>query len=130
MPETTDAYINEDELANHPANIYLFVKQQGNWFVEIASYLTRRAGKAYYELITGGSDMLNLLSHGNERITLKMDTDPFECNYILQQLPQKDGSYYMLKSISGRRLKMKLLLSDVILLLFGDLPKTVYIKCL
>ncbi|MEI6949261.1 DUF6717 family protein [Paraflavisolibacter sp. H34] len=113
-------------------NTHTFSKQDDSWYLKVNESSQAGGSQAYLPMETGRDTILDFLSRGKNKVTLSMDTEPFEGAELLSleeicDAP-KGGGYYLLHRFKGRLINKKVWLCDTALFLFGDVPERIYVK--
>ena len=112
-------------------NTHTFIKEQGDWYIDFPHYLQEFNG-SFIAQIEGSDDLLELLSGGNETVTIAADTRPFEKAMELELVAHDDTAAdtgcYRIRNQQGKLIPCELWLSDVPLFIFGELPERIYIR--
>jgi hypothetical protein len=113
-------------------NIYTFIKKDGNWQLQFSNHTYKDGSDAYVPLEDGADTMLNLLSAGENEVSILMEKEPFENADVLelQQTcePFLAGGYYLLHEYNGKVVDYPMWLSDVPKVVFGTIPQKIYFK--
>lgn len=113
-------------------NIYTFVKKNGGWKVYSSSHSSPERNYTGMPRVEGAETILNFMSAGANKVTLAMNTEPFEQASTLELLqscqPFLDGGYYVLREYEGKEINYQMWLSDVTRYIFGDIPDKIYIR--
>jgi hypothetical protein len=80
----------------------------------------------------GAETMLNLMSEGEGRVVLALNTEPFENASSMELLqicqPFLEGGYYSLREFEGKQINYKIWLCDVPKYVFGNFPEKIYVR--
>lgn len=113
-------------------NSYTFIKKDGNWQLQFSNHTYKEGSDTYILLAEGADTMLNLLSAGENEVSVLMEKEPFENADVLelQQTcePFLTGGYYLLHEYNGKVIDHSMWLSDVPKVVFGTLPEKIYFK--
>lgn len=120
-------------VSNHPERCaYTFIKDQDHWFLSAPEHAHERDHSAVSVLSDGVHRLLDFVARGRNKVTLTMDTEPFEGADLLELTElgsaDKGGGYYRLFSRMGKQIIQALWLCDITLHVFGDIPERIYIR--
>lgn len=112
-------------------NTYTFIKKNGSW-----QLLHHKAGthrKEPLPLDDGSNSLLNLLADGNDKVKLRLTTEPFKDAQELELLqscqPFLEGGYYRMRQDNkGTENSCQLWVSDVTKYVFGAVPDRIYVR--
>ncbi|MDB5252056.1 MAG: hypothetical protein JWP27_1225, partial [Flaviaesturariibacter sp.] len=81
-------------------------------------------------MVAGADTLLDKFAGGALRVTLDIDTQPFEGGDELEGLRPSSlgGGDYLLRSFNGTPTAHQLWLCDVTLFVFGNLPPRIYVR--
>jgi hypothetical protein len=113
-------------------NTYTFVKKDGRWHVDAPTYLQQGGNTDDLAMTYGADAMLNLMSNGNDSVTLTLNTEPFDNADVLELVqtckPFMEGGYYSMNKHNGAPINYNMWLHDVTRFVFGDTPDKIYIR--
>ena len=113
-------------------NTYTFFRKNGGWHVNLPTSRIRSKKKECLDLVEGADSMLNLMSDGKDKVTLALNTEPFENAELLELLstcqPFLEGGYYLMREHDGKQINYEMWICDVTRLAFGDTPEKVYVR--
>jgi len=106
--------------------VYDFYKESsGNWYIDLPNY---PGPKADLQMVGGADEMLDMISEGEERVAIYISdvnsSVPKDCDKLIfkgKSLVDGGGANYTWN-------KMNVWLCPVTKFVFGDYPKTIYIK--
>ena len=110
---------------------YTFIKKRGQWFLNLPLDL-REFNETPYAHVENAGGALDEIAAGENRLSLKMDVKPLKSASVLElegfsETKGMEG-FYRLRTNEGRLLKNHLPLSDLSLLLYGELPDCIYLR--
>jgi hypothetical protein len=112
-------------------NKYSFTKEHGTWYINLKHDLSI-FNKSDFAVLEGSNSLLDYLSNEKKKISLSIDTIPFDkaLQLDLKQMcdDPRGGAYYELRDHRGRVLQEDLWLSDIPLFVFGDIPDHIFIR--
>ena len=116
-----------------PMKTHTFYKEEhGGWFIDLPEYLQQGGSKGDLAMVAGADTMLDRIASGANRVTISIDTKPFENADELKLLevcaPSMGGGYYLMKSFEGKQVNQQMWLCDVTNFVFGYLPEKIYVK--
>lgn len=96
----------------------------GRWFIVLPEW---EGEHDELEMVMGADTMLDIIAQGNDDVHLTLSIEPFEnYDYILTLKEEiYEGGTYDLK---GRYVSFEIWLCHVTKFVFGEMPKTLYIK--
>jgi hypothetical protein len=110
---------------------FTFIKKDDIWFID-HSERNELGIKADCEAIAGADDILDMLARNKKRVTITMDTLPFDRADELELIElcdaPKGGGYYLVRTFRGREINRKIWLCDSTLLLLGEMPERLYVR--
>lgn len=113
-------------------NAYTFVKKNGHWHIDSPEYLQQGGNTVDLTMASGADSMLNLMSAGNDSVTLTLNTEPFDNADVLELLqtcqPFMEGGYYTMSLHNGQPANYDMWLYDVPRFVFGDTPNKIYVR--
>jgi hypothetical protein len=117
----------------HPErSAYTFIKEDNHWYITAPEHSSPEDRSAYSVLSDGVHRLLDFVARGRKKVTLTMDTEPFDGADLLELTalgsPTEGGGYYRLFSRMGKLIAQTLWLCDISLLVFGDIPERIYIR--
>lgn len=111
---------------------FTFVKEENHWYISVPEDTHEHDRSAFSLLSDGVHRLLDFVARGRNKVTLTLDTEPFEGADVLELTelgsPEKGGGYYRLFSRMGKLIAQTLWLCDISLLVFGDIPERIYIR--
>ncbi|MDB5205257.1 MAG: hypothetical protein JWR72_332 [Flavisolibacter sp.] len=124
---------NEQTTQKHPnaeVKIYSFLREDGRWYINLTEFENQGWTKNDLELVDGGHKLLNKIAHGMNKVTLQLSTEPFDGADVLELVDQceapKGGGIYLMESCRGEA--SFIWICDIALLVFGDMPDTIYVR--
>jgi hypothetical protein len=110
---------------------YTFIKKKGQWFLNLPLNL-REFNETTYTHVENAGGALDEMASGENQLSLSMDVKPLKSALVLELegFPTADGveGFYQLRNNKGLLLKNHLPLSDLSLLLYGELPEHIYLR--
>lgn len=109
---------------------YTFTKLDGAWFITLPAVL-REYNKTDFTLVEREGGALDEIAGGISRVAVYLDRKPFEKALVLELETFVDAvelGYYRLYNGEGNLLKEHLPLSELSLLLYGELPERIYLQ--
>lgn len=111
---------------------FTFVKEDNHWYISAQEDTHEHDRSAFSLLSDGVHRLLDFVARGRNKVTLTLDTEPFEGADLLELTelgaPDQGGGYYRLFSRMGKLIAQALWLCDISLLVFGDIPERIYIR--
>lgn len=112
---------------------HTFYKESyGTWYIDLPEYLKQGGSKSDLAMIAGADTMLEIVAGGNDRVTIKMDLNPFDGADELQLLrlcePSSGGGYYLMQTFEGKSINQEMWLCAVTEFIFRKMPEHIYIK--
>lgn len=101
-----------------------YKEADGKWYVDLPEWLGE---KDELEMVMGADTMLDLLSHFTDEVTVRFSTEPFE-NYdytMVLRVEEYEGATY---ELTRNGVTFDVWLCHVTKFVFGEFPKTLYIK--
>ncbi len=115
-------------------NIKFYKEDSGRWYADLPDYIAEGGTKEDCEMVAGADLWLDVLSQGENEITLRLETEPFESAEKLT-LDKTDegfpefGAYYRIGTFQGIDYSNLILwLCPVTLFVFGHYPKEIFYK--
>lgn len=109
---------------------YIFTKENGNWFVNFSRGL-KEFNRTEFALVDGAATLLDTLSNGHSSVPLKIDSRPFRKASVLELMEWghdiADDGHYRMSDEKGNVLQPNVCLSELTLLVFGDIPDRFYV---
>lgn len=109
---------------------YTFIKEDTTWYIDLPSYLEQGGDKEDLRLRAGTNRLLTILAGKRRRVTVTIDTDPFEGAEVLELVAHceapRGGAIYLMET--GREASVLIWICDIALFVFGDMPATIYFK--
>jgi hypothetical protein len=132
MPEKTIASPGTAVRPAESVPVYVFVKEDNCWYVDLPEYLARGGSKADLKLVEGADELLHLIARRKKMVSVQLDIAPFDDADVLELTElcdaPKGGGYYLMRTCRNRPINKTLWLCDVALFVFGDMPERIYIK--
>ena len=111
---------------------YTFLRRSGGWYIDLPEYLALGGNPEDLQMVAGSDDVLDLFAEHRSSVSLLISDLPFEdADHLQLSEPggaEEGGAYYHLGSLEGRRLNQVVWLCNVLLFVFGRIPKDIYIK--
>lgn len=112
-------------------NTYSFTKENGTWYINFRHDL-KEFNKSDFTLLEESAPLLDFLSNEKKKVTLAIETCPFDKAIKLELIQMCDGdeegAYYQLTDARGKVLDEKVWLSDFLFFVFGDIPEIIYLR--
>ena len=112
--------------------IKTFRKEDGKWHICPDEHPENNKHKTYFEKVAGTDEFLYVLARKKKKITISMDTEPFENADVLKLDELCDapmgGGYYVMHTYRGKEINKRMWLCDIVLFLFGDMPQQIYVR--
>ncbi|HVF97719.1 MAG TPA: DUF6717 family protein [Flavisolibacter sp.] len=110
--------------------VYTFKREEGRWYICLATYLSHGWSKRELELTEGAHKVLNMLSNGAKKLRLRLGHKPFEGANVLELVehcpaPKGGGIYLLNPEKQNHGLYW---ICDLALFVFGDIPDRIYVK--
>ena len=109
-----------------------YKEDYGGWYIDLPEYLEQGGSKGDLAMVAGADTMLDRIAAGSNRVTISIDTQPFEKadELILLQVcdPTMGGGYYLMKWFEGKRIDQQMWLCEVTNFVFGYLPEKIYVR--
>ena len=108
--------------------VHRFYKEQnGGWFIDLPTW---RGPKAALAMVAGADTFLDMLSDGENEVTLSLSTEPIEgYEQLIRQKLNYMGAYgadYKILSYKGIEFNHDVWLCPVTLYVFGEYPEIIY----
>ncbi|MEI6949538.1 DUF6717 family protein [Paraflavisolibacter sp. H34] len=132
--EQHSSAVADHATADRPCNPqpYTFIRENGRWHIDFPGYLERGGHLEDLLMEAGADDLLDFLARNKRKVTLMLDTEPFDGSDSLELTELCDapmgGAYYLLPVYRERAVNRKMWLRDLTLFLFGDMPQRLYIR--
>lgn len=111
---------------------FTFYKEDDCWYIDLPQYLRQGGDKKDLQLRAGTDKLLKRFARGRVRVTLAIDTEPFEGADLLElaelRHDEKGGAIYRMESLNGQRQVANFWICDIALFVFGDMPEKIYIR--
>ncbi len=112
---------------------FLFIRTNGEWYIDLPEYLSLGGKKEDLQMVAGADEVLDKYAESDATVSLFIDTKPFESADHLELLPEdllenERGAYYKLNSLNGNKLDQTVWLCQVLLFVFSEIPKDIYIR--
>ena len=119
--------------SNHPdPRTFTFLKEFKAWYIDLPDYLSQGGQKKDLRMAAGAGKLLTYLARREKKLTITIDTEPFEGAEKLELVELCDqpmgGGYYLLRTCRGRAVNRRMWLCDVTLFIFGDMPECLYVR--
>lgn len=126
---TVDALRGALHPGHHDQRTYTFIKEDTTWYVDLPEFLARGGDKEDLRLRAGTNRLLKMLAGKSRRITLAIDTEPFEGAGVLDLVTHceapRGGAIYRRDTGNAGVL---IWICDIALFVFGDMPERIYFK--
>jgi len=107
---------------------YTFYKEEDNrWYVDLPKYIKEGGEKADLEMVLGADELLDMLSNGQDRVTISLSEEEVPCRATLtlvKKYEDGDGADYTAEV--GDK-KFDCWLCNVMIYVFTYYPKKIYI---
>lgn len=112
---------------------HTFYKEDyGGWYIDLPEYLEQGGSKGDLAMVAGADTMLDIIANGEKKVTITIDTQPFEGadELLLTKLcePSVGGGYYLLKWFEGKKVNHEMWLCAVTEFVFQAIPERIYIR--
>lgn len=119
--------------SNYPdSRTYSFMKEENKWYIDLPGYLEQGGSKEDLQMEAGVDNLLTLMAWGKKRVTITLDTEPFEGAVVMELVElcdaPKGGGYYFMRTYKGIEINKLIWLCDVTLFIFGDVPERIYLR--
>lgn len=109
-----------------------YKESSGGWYIDLPEYLEQGGSKGDLAMVAGADTMLDTIAQGDDRVTITMDTEPFEGadELLLTELcePSMGGGYYFMRSFEEKIVNQQMWLCDVTEFVFQGMPERIYVK--
>lgn len=112
-----------------------FYKEKNDlWYVDLPEYIESGGTKEDCQMVAGADDWLDVLSQGESRVVLEIQTVPFDgANSLTMDELLTDafgyGAYYKVEKYNGVDYPdLSIWLCPVTVYVFGEYPKTIYYR--
>ena len=109
-----------------------FYKDGISWYIDLPEYLAQGGSIGDLQMVDGADKMLDIVSKGGERVTLQIDTQPFDMADRLILIEKCDamigGADYFMEYFEGIEVRQRMWLCGVTEFVFGNLPGQIFIK--
>lgn len=111
---------------------FLFIRTNGEWYIDLPEYLLLGGKQEDLQMVAGADEVLDKYAENAATVSLFIDIKPFETADHLELLSYEpleleNGAYYRLNSLNGRKSDQTVWLCQVILFVFDEIPKDIYI---
>lgn len=111
---------------------YTFYKDDDGWYIDLPGYVKQGGDKEDLQLKAGTGKLLRKFARGKERVTLAIDTEPFDGADVLELTElcgdKRGGAIYLMESRYGPTHSSLFWICDIALFVFGDMPEKIYIR--
>jgi hypothetical protein len=111
---------------------YQFIKTENEWYIDLPEYLEQGGTQGDLQMVEGADKMLDIMSSGQETVSLTIAKNPFEGadHLILTEKcdPYLGGGYYLMKQYKGMEINQTMWLCRVTEFVFGDIPPEIYVR--
>jgi len=112
--------------------IYKFLKEGGEWFIDLPAYLEQGGSQRDLQMVEGADTMLDRIAGNNIEVELNIDRVNFSGADMLQLTERCDpivgGGYYFLENFEGNPIGITMWLCAVTEFVFSELPDQIFIK--
>jgi hypothetical protein len=109
-----------------------FYKEYSTWYIDLPEYLAQGGSQGDLAMVSGADTMLETVSGSAGKVTLQIDTTPFEGSdeLMLTELcdPVMGGGWYLVKEFEGKAVNQQMWLCAVTEFVFGYMPERIYVK--
>lgn len=110
---------------------FTFTKRNGHWYIRLPRDL-KEFNRTDFAHVENAFGALDEVARGKSKVSLCMDTRPIRKASVLElELQPQSASiyaYYQMRNKKGILLRDHLPLSELSLLLFGELPERIYLR--
>lgn len=133
MPVRTIESVSEMLASTYPDHrTYTFHKEDNCWYIDLPEYLKQGGNKEDLQLKAGTSKLLKWFARGKEKVTLTIDTEPFDGANTLELTElcddKRGGAIYLMDTSNGHPSSSLFWICDIALFVFGDMPERIYIR--
>jgi hypothetical protein len=111
---------------------YRFIKQGNEWYIDLPEYLEQGGAQGDLQMVEGADKMLDIMSSGEEIVSLTIAKEPFEGADLLSLTEKCDpylgGGYYIMKQYEGTEINRTMWLCRVTEFVFADIPSEIYVR--
>lgn len=111
---------------------FRFIKRGRDWYIDLPQYIEQGGSEGDLQMVEGADSMLDIMAGNADKVTLRIDQEPFEGADFLQLMERCDpyigGGYYKLETYEGEEINRTMWLCGVTEFVFGDLPERIYVK--
>ena len=111
---------------------HTFIKEPSGWYIDLPDYIEQGGSKADLAMVAGADDMLDLMAEGSTRVTVQIDTVPFEGGEVVELVEVCDaamgGGYYVMPVYQQKPINRRMWLCDVTDYVFGNLPEKIFVR--
>jgi hypothetical protein len=109
-----------------------FKKEGEKWYLDTSLYSSENFCLDQAEIIAHPDDLIIMMAKKKNKVTIKVDTTPFENADVLKLVEVCDeplgGGYYQMTTRHGKVLSKKIWICDALLLVLGHLPDKIYVR--
>lgn len=110
---------------------FTFTKRHGHWYIRLPRSL-EEFNQTDFARVENALGALDEVACGKRKVSLRVDTKPIKKAAVLEleMLPQTASlyAYYQMRNNKGVLLRDHLPLSELSLLLFGELAERIYLR--
>jgi hypothetical protein len=111
---------------------YTFVKEPSGWYIDLPEFIEQGGSRGDLQMVEGADTMLDIISEGQQRVDLIVDSEPFEESDVLELKEKCDpyigGGYYLMREFEHKQINLTMWLCGVIQFVFNDIPHHIYVK--
>jgi len=106
-----------------------YKEQDGKWYVDLPEWT---GSKADLQMVCGADTMLDIIAEDENEVNLELSLEKSEGSDILNFMhlatDWENGAFYHMPQYKGFKFNLKIWLCDVTKFVFGEFPKSIYIK--
>ncbi len=106
-----------------------FTKENNKWYIDLPEW---EGSKEDLQMVLGADDMLDVLSEGEDSVSIVADEESFDGAMLLslvRETPELDqGAEYVLREVNGEIINHSVWLCDVTKFVYGGFPEKLYLK--
>ena len=112
--------------------IYTFLREDGFWYLHLSDYLKQGWSKADLQIRDGADRFLNFIARGATKLQLFLSRTPIQEAHLLSLVEHSTepagGAIYTFRPHGDGPASTRFLICDMALLIFGDIPDSIYVK--
>ncbi len=110
---------------------FKFIKENNSWYIDLPEYIEKGGSKSDLQMVEGADTMLDMISEGNEEVSLVISETEFlnstKLTLIEKCDPYVGGGYYLFPGWKGIEFNKQIWLCAVTEYVFGKIPETIFI---